>query len=351
VVTKRYNGDNKDLIQQIADLTKRIAALENGPQAAFTTIGREGLLINNDGTLQVVKANGSSLVLNPVGSGNPEIDLASVDHPENPFRIFGSFEAQGDGLDVVALVLRSALNSEADSSSQVDMDSTRIQGSMRDSSGLNMQGGYFLVDNSSAFIGMHDLFSPASIGVQSGGIVRVDGSSFGVFCPAGFPLDVSFGGNVKANGQDMGRGVVDVGANTSSQAGIAATATTIIQSAFTRTYQNGRAFRVRWHVPVTPSAAGEVVHTRILQGTNSTIIRPEQTIFTPGALGVQTLSDEWVFVNTSGSDKTSEFINVQILVTGGVNTIATVCSAAAPGQFIVEDIDLASNYPWATSLV
>jgi hypothetical protein len=57
-----------------------------------------------------------------------------------------------------------------------------------------------------------------------------------------------------------------------------------------------------------------------------------------------------VFVNTSGSDKTSEFLNVQILVTGGVNTVNTSCGASVPGQFIVEDIDIASNYSWAVSL-
>lgn len=48
-MTRRYNGREKDLLDQIVELKKRVAALENGPQLRYTSIkGTSGVTFTAD---------------------------------------------------------------------------------------------------------------------------------------------------------------------------------------------------------------------------------------------------------------------------------------------------------------
>jgi hypothetical protein len=360
MVTKRYNGDNADLIQQIADLTKRVAALENGPQTAFTTIGRAGLLVNNDGTVQIEKANTSRIVINPVGSSTPEIDLIESDAvATNPFKIIGIQDNHLDGSDKsLALLLESGMDTQFDSSTRYQQDSKGIHVWVADATGTGAnQGGELFISNNTMFLQFH--------GTSLGGALQFlsDGSLF-IFCDNNAAFQA--GGNASwvadqhtfvgpvllvdglkgGTGNDMGRGLVDTGVATANQTGIS-TATTIIQSTFQRVFQNGRAFRIRCRAEIAMSAAGNAVQGKIIQGSNSTILRPLQNILQPQNTGITQISDEWVFVNTSGADIT-DFINVQIAAAAG--TVNTQASSSVPGQFWIDDFDVASNYPNAASL-
>lgn len=69
----RYVTKQPDLLEQIQALAARVRALENGPQTSYTQIGREGLLINEDGSITVEKENGEAVVINPAGATHPEV--------------------------------------------------------------------------------------------------------------------------------------------------------------------------------------------------------------------------------------------------------------------------------------
>jgi hypothetical protein len=83
VTLDRYNGKKKDLIDHILGLEKRLRALETSPQASFTAVSRNGITINDDGSITVVKANGNSIVINPNSTTEPEIRFVPNDNPTN----------------------------------------------------------------------------------------------------------------------------------------------------------------------------------------------------------------------------------------------------------------------------
>lgn len=66
----RYRGSPKDLLDYIVDLQKRVRALESGPQAAFTSIGRGGLDILDGGSIRIHNGTGDTVLqLGQLASG------------------------------------------------------------------------------------------------------------------------------------------------------------------------------------------------------------------------------------------------------------------------------------------
>lgn len=167
--------------------------------------------------------------------------------------------------------------------------------------------------------------------------------------------DISNGSDItivdSAGSTSENRGFRDTG-HTSAGAptGIGVTPVQIVKSDSLRTYPNGRAFRVWWSCTIAAvTAVSTPVEPQILQGSNGTILRPKTIIDNPVTTVIHQVGEEWIFVNTSGADKTGESLSITLNTTAG--TLNTQASVAKPIFFDVQDWGAASKYPWANSMV
>lgn len=344
VAVKRYNGNTKDLIDYINDLEKRVKALENGPQAAFTTIGRQGLVVNDSGQI-ILNGVNSKMVLSTTIT--PEIKAhylgtGSNISDDDPIIVFNP---GGDGSYFYEVVLFNPAN-DISSLARGWVDSAlgvhELEQLTRDLDTGNVavtvssSGGVF-----SSFADVHFFH----------------GDQFQSFANANFFFHIveflegiSVTGDIRVgNGGQIVGSLVDFGHDTTSNVNIGSTPGLILQSDAQRIWRNGRAFKLHLNVQVNVNTVGALVQIQIKQGTNGTVLWPAQTVLTPANTGIQLLSAEFVFVNTSGTDINPDFINV-LLNTNGANLVSTTCTATAPAFFTVHDFDIASPYGWAASM-
>ena len=80
-VSARYNGRPQDLLDRIVLMERRLNALENGPQAAFTSIDQEGLTINDGGSIVINDNNGICFNFEKLAHGQTWATREALDRP------------------------------------------------------------------------------------------------------------------------------------------------------------------------------------------------------------------------------------------------------------------------------
>jgi hypothetical protein len=138
---------------------------------------------------------------------------------------------------------------------------------------------------------------------------------------------------------DVGRGLICFGGTTGSTSA-AGTGGTVVISAPTATYKNGRAFRGTLMATYQASVAN-VCTIDIVNGVGTRITGIRRTPTLNTAATQYDIMHQWVWINTSGSDQST---GVQVKLTSSTGTVTLIGAVSQPVYFMIEDIGASSGF-------